>query len=341
MHNLYKLIENTLIEKWEAYPVFENKADFKTAIHIFTRIALEKVIKDCSVKDKEFSFNASQITLPDEIVDKVKEFTENQFENFRLACQSGFPFSLLDNAITKKALKKFLKRDNSILGDIIRNYPWISEKELDKRYEIALKNFKEKIVKACIALDKQRSEGDYKADYYLLWLIKEATGIEFDFVIPKKEFLIVSQIISSYLSECKCNKKVTELLDFLFFKTKDEISNSSLCENFSSEFFNVILQQLQNRTFSDWPNKLNCIEELLKRLKPEEITKALLSSEDPILLTIGNHLQAVYKAKALKDTIPHFYALMDLLPNFTSVEVTNIFHLPFDDFVLKKKKLGN
>ncbi len=64
------------------------------------------------------------------------------------------------------------------------------------------------------------------------------------------------------------------------------------------------------------------------------VARVLGSSKDPITSEIGNHLLEALTARSLRDAIPHFNVLKELLPNINSSHIEIIFAAPLLNFVM-------
>ncbi len=187
-------------------------------------------------------------------------------------------------------------------------------------------------------------EGDNKAGYDLLWLIKEAAGCVYD--IPENDSFnheTVTKILSKFIGCLMANEN--ELLEdapifleilyhpssigeFLFERLLDSFSNTL--------FINFTLRQLKNIPMDQWPDKTRIIRLLLEDKDCKlTVARALAASNDPTTSEIGNHLLDAFTANSFNEAIPHFEALEKLVPCFQEMFFEQVFGRHFIKFSKK------
>lgn len=344
--NYLNAIQETLIEQWNKYvqPLQINHEDLIAGMKLLTKIAVETINKKSSKKeiesiDKSVSLDTESLN---ESVDKIKVFVEDKARSFRRVCQTGFPFSLLDNTSTEIALRDALEHDDSILSRFIMlDGNWISEKELEQKFGEPFKRLQTReIVEVCSDFKQAYvKNGDNKSGYYLLWLIKQATGCNYK--IPEKEdfnHMTVAKVLNQFFAESGSLINAPNFIEILHYRVSR--INKPLYQEFLDSksyliFLNFAVGQLQSISMDKWPSKADIIIDLLETVTVESklaIAKALASSKDHITSEVGKHLLAALIARSFRETIPHFNSLVELLPNFNHTNAEIIFGHPFIEF---------
>jgi hypothetical protein len=350
----FDLVQKTLAENWSKYeqPLRINHDDLTTGITLLTKIAVETINREASAQESDsiakrsihkFSSETKALSL----ADKIKAFVEDKAYSFRKACQTGFPFSLLEISATETALKQTLENYGSILFHfmILEGSVWMNEEELDKRFGKTLQQLKaSEIAEVCSELKHAYvRNGDNKAGYCLLWLIKQATGCSYE--IPDKQTFnssTVAKVLSKFFAQefnpviAQINSaNFVEILHYRSSRIDQPLYHEFLDRNSCFAFLNFVIEQLQCIPMDKWPSKSEIITDLLEMVTSEGkliVAKALASSEDSKTAEVGNHLSSALKATSLREAIPHFNALMELLPNFNDTHVEIIFGRPFIKF---------
>ena len=348
--NYSVLVKATLIEKWNQYiqPLRINEDDLTAGIALFTKIAVEAIDKGGSVKEsespsisvrREVSLETASL---DATVDKIKAFVEDKAYVFRRACQTGFPFSLLETSPTEIALKHALEHYDSILSHFMMlEGSWMTESELDERFGGPFQRLQaSEIAEACF--DMKRAyvrDKDNKAGYYLLWLIKQSTGCVYE--IPEKSSFnhtTVAKVLSKFFAGSGSLRNAANFVEILHSRSSrlDQFLYQEFLDPKScSIFLNFADGQLVEIPMDKWPSKAGIITDLLETVTLERklaIARALASSKDPTTSEVGNHLLAALTARSLREAVPHFNALTELLPNFNYKHVEIIFGRPFVEF---------
>lgn len=348
--NYFKLVKETLTEKWGQYrqPLRINADDLTAGMTLLTKIAVEAIDIGCSEEESESlsistSHEISLETAPlSGVADKIKAFVEDHAYAFRRACQTGFPFSLLENSSAKIALKHALEHYDSILYHFMTlEGSWMNEKELDERFGGPFQRLQaSEIAEACSDLKRIYVEnGDNKAGYYLLWLIKQATGCDYE--IPEQGSFndtTVAKALSQFFANSGSLTNAANFVEILHHRSSR--LDKSLYQEFldppsCSVFLNFAVGKLQDIPMDRWPSKAGIITALLETVTSESkltIARVLASSKDPTTSEVGNHLSAALTARSLREAVPHFNALTELLPNFNYTHVEIIFGRPFVEF---------
>lgn len=339
-----EITEDTLNEKWRDEKSLQvNKDDLTIGMKLLTKIAaetVEKVAKSKSTDTSGFPFETVPLC---KLVAKIKIFIENNAYAFRKICQTGFPFSLLEGSSAKMALKHALTDYNgSILASfLLLEDGWLNEKELNERFASAFQRCElSEIAIACYTLKESYiKNGDNKAGYYLLWLIKQAIGGTYE--IPEKDSFnnsTVAKVLSQFVDSGFLTN-ATNFVEILYYR--DSLSDTLLYEEFlvripCTIFLDFTMRQLQNIPMDQWPNKASIIVRLLETLTPESnitLAKSLASSQDMTTSIVGYHLFTALTARSLKEAAPHFHALLELVPH---IHIQSIFGRPFIAFCHNK-----
>ncbi len=346
----FRLVKETLTDKWSQYrqPLRINEDDLTAGITLFAKIAAETVATTDSVKESESpSLSASrEISLETAslagTVDKIKAFVEDKAYAFRRACQTGFPFSLLESHPTERALKHALEHYDSILSHFMTlEGSWMSESELDERFGRPFQRLQaSEIAEACSDLKRAYvRDKDNKAGYYLLWLIKQATGCVYE--IPEKisfNDTTIAKVLSEFFAGSGSLTNAANFVEILH--SRSSRLDQSLYQEFldpksCSIFLNFAVGQLVEIPMDKWPTKAGIITDLFETITPESklaVARALASSKDSTTSEVGNHFLAALTARSLREAVPHFNALTELLPNFNYTHVGIIFGRPFVEF---------
>lgn len=346
------LVKEILIEKYgqqslSPSPSIIQEEDFQVGLQLFTKLAVLSIKPEGSSKlsDKKIELESEEVK---ETTTKIKEFIEEYSFNFWQICETGFPFSILDPKVSETTLDRALKSGDSIVTHLIKHDDsvWFTEKELEEKFGEAFKHLNiEGIGEACLELERAYiREGDKKAGYYLLWLIKHISGCNFE--IPSKETFdksIVKVVLSKFIFSkfitltypIKYPNNFIELLHFKSSRFHSPIYQSLLMPECHSIFLNYTLSQLHSVSMAAWPNKRQLIIELLETtidISKAVIAQVLKSSSDPQTAEVGQLILSVLISKSLRAAIPHFYRLQELLPNFDRACVEIIFGRPFVAF---------
>lgn len=276
------------------------------------------------------------------VVEKIKVFVEDKAYSFRKVCQTGFPFSLLDNSNTEIALRHALEDYDSILFHLMTlEGTWMSEQELDERFGGPFKRLQaSEIAETCSDLKRAYiRNGDNKAGYYLLWLVKQAAGCGYE--IPEKDSFnnsTVAKVLSQFFADSGSLTNASSFVEILHYRSSrldESLYQGFLDPKSSSIFLNFVARQLQDIPMDKWPSKASIITGLFETITPESklvVAKILVSSKDLTTSKVGNHLLAALTARSLREAVPHFNALVELLPNFNHTHVEIIFGRPFIEF---------
>jgi hypothetical protein len=344
------LVKETLTERWSQYkqPLPINDDDLTAGITLFTKIAAEAVDASGSGKESEsVSLSAShEVSLetasPSEAVGKIKAFVERNAYAFTRACLSGFPFSLLKRNNTELALKYALKDHDSILSRFMTlEDSWMSESELDERFRGPFQRLPaHEIAEACSNLKRAYvRDKDHKAGYYLLWLIKQATGCVYE--IPEKRSFndaTVTKVLSEFFAgpgSLSNKANFVEILHYRSCRLYPFLYKEFLDSKSDSIFLDFSLRQLVEIPMDKWPSKAAIITDLFETITPENkltVARALALSKDSITSEVGNHFLAALTARSLREAVPHFNDLRKLLPHFNHTHVEIIFGRPFVKF---------
>ncbi|HEY4832530.1 MAG TPA: hypothetical protein VIH61_08240, partial [Waddliaceae bacterium] len=348
--NYFRLVKETLTKEWSQYgpPLHTNDDDLTAGMTLFAKIAAEAVDTSGSVKESEsLSISAShEVSLETAslagTVDKIKAFVEDKADTFRRACQTGFPFSLLESHPTELALKLALDYHPSILSHFMTlEGHWMSESELDERFGGPFQRLQaSEIAETCSDLKMAYTQDkDNKAGYYLLWLLKQATGCVYE--IPEKSSFndaTVAKVLSEFCAGSSSLRNAANFVEILHSRSSgldQPLYQEFLDQKSCSIFLNFSVGQLVEIPMDKWASKAGIITDLLETVTLEirlAIARALASSKDPITSEVGNHLLAALTARSLREAVTHFNALTELLPNFNCTYVEIIFGRPFVEF---------
>jgi len=351
--NDQELVQKSLMKSCDQpFSSFMQEKDFKIALELFTKIAVSSAKKLDLIEFKQLgrSPNLSdkkkfpQSDALVRITEKIKIFSEKYAYDFWRAYNGGFPFSMLDPTTSKKALKKALRSNNSIIVHLFKqdHSDWLTEGELDLKFGEAFKRFHPgEIREACSDLKRAyTSNHDDEAGYYLLWLIKRFAECDFE-IPPKSTFgpsTVKSVLTQLILSQPTSSRFPNRLLDILYFRSsrlETALHQSLLKPTCQGIFLQYTVNQLQAIPMSAWPNKGNLIVELLTTVAAQTkavIAQDLQSSADAETSKVGGHILNALHAISIKAAIPHYYALTELLDNFTGTDIELVFRSPFPTF---------
>jgi hypothetical protein len=345
----FGLVKETLTEKWSQYrqPLCINDDDLTAGMALFAKIAAEVVDTSDFAKESESpSLSAShEVSLETAswsgTVNKIKAFIEYNACAFRRVCQTGFPFSLLESHPTEHALKRALDYDSILSHFMMLEDSWMSESELDERFGGPFQRLQaSEIAKACSDLKRAYvRDKDNKAGYYLLWLIKQATECVYE--IPEKSSfndVTIAKVLSEFFAGPGSLRNAANFVEILHSRSSRldrSLYQEFLDQKSRSICLNFAVRQLVEIPMNKWPSKVVIITDLLETEALENklaITRALASSKDPATSEVGNHLLAALTACSLREAIPHFNALTELLPHFNYTHIMIIFGRPFIEF---------
>lgn len=341
--NFLRLVKETLAEEWSSYkqPLLTNEDDLSAGMFLFAQIAADAAKSDSPLLAANRVTSAETESLSGTAA-KIKKFVTDKSYIFRNACQTGFPFSLLESSLTKLALKHTLENYDSILFHFMMlEGHWKSESELNECFGRPFERLQaSEIAHACYALKRAYvNDNNNKAGYYLLWLIKQAAGC--DYQIPEKGSFndtSVAKVLSEFMAGSRSLKNTAHFVEILHFRSSrldqflyQEFLDPSSC----SIFLKFTVNQLAKIPMDNWPGKARIITDLLETVTPESkwaVAKVLSLSQDAKTTAVGKHFLAALKARSLREAIPHFYALIELLPNLNSSHIEIIFGRPFVEF---------
>ncbi len=341
--NFLRLVKETLAEEWSSYkqPLLTNEDDLSAGMKLFAQIASDAAKSDSPLLTANRVTSAETESLSGTTT-KIKKFVTDNSYAFRVACQTGFPFSLLEISLTELALKRSLEDYGSILFHFMMlEGHWLSESELNERFGRPFERLQaSEMAHACYALKRAYvQDNNNKAGYYLLWLIKHAAGC--DYQIPGKGSFnetSVAKVLSECMAGSRSLKNTANFVEILRFRSTrldpflyQEFLDPTSC----SIFLNFTVNQLAKIPMDNWPGKAHIITDLLETVTPESkwaVAKVLSMSQDTKTSAVGKHFLAALKARSLREAIPHFYALIELLPNLNSSHIEIIFGRPFVEF---------
>jgi len=348
-------VQDILTNQWEGHESLMTTEDSDVGMQLFTQLAL-KTANDLSAtqSDTVSALSKDRVKVGEEDVSettsKVERFVKKHSCRFREICKSGFPFSMLERPACEKALKGALEDDNSIIATFMTQNEsvWLSEEELNESFGKAFKRLDIiEISEACSDLTTDYiKESNNKAGYYLLWLIKQSTGANFN--IPAKETFnksTVQEVLSQFaFSGIGQLESPTNFIEILYFRRFNNFLYKTLSQTDSHlQFLNFILSQLQNIPMDKWPGKGYIIADLLRRETPQNkitISERLNANSDSQIATIGKHLLQALQSTSLRLAIPHIHTLIKLLPNLSDSDIEHIFYIPLNTFC-KDKKIFN
>lgn len=336
----FNLVKEILIKKWSGgEPLSIKSEDLTAGMVLLTKIAVEAISNEPSIKKRQIS---AETEPPTQTADKIKAFVEERACAFRSVCQTGFPFSLLESASTKVALKCAIENYDSILSHFLNlQNGWMSERELNERFAGPFQRFQVgEISEACSKLKRAYTlNNDNQAGYYLLWLIKQAAGCNYE--IPEKNSFnnsTVGKVLSQFVANSGSITNGTNFVEILHYRsTRFETSlyHEFLDRDSCPIFLAFSMEQLQNVPMEKWTRKAYIITNLLETVNSEyrlSIAKDLALSKDPITSRVGNHLIGALTARSFREAVPHFSSLEELLPHFNPTHVEIIFNCTFSKF---------
>ncbi|MGD2168757.1 MAG: hypothetical protein PVI40_00775 [Chlamydiota bacterium] len=348
------LIKNFFTENYgQTHPSSIQEEDFQAGIQLFTKLA-----EELSINTPEASSRLSKknVRIENEPINnttaKIQQFLKKHSYRFWSACEVGFPFSKLEPMESEAALKKSLNNYQSIIVNFLKQDDsiWLTEEDLNSKFGKAfyLLNVK-KVGAACEELKvAYLRDKDIKAGYYMLWLIKHVSGC--DFKIPPKESFNASTVIkvlSDFVTSQDLVRYPTNYIELLQFRSSritPPLNWGFLDQQTTIKFIKYTVAQLQSIPIANWPNKAGIITDLLEILTTDGkkvVATALQSSSDHQTAEVGSHVLNALEATSLKEAIPHFYALNDLLSNFNYTHVEVIFGRPFPPFRHDKMAFKN
>jgi len=335
-----RVVKDTLATHWHRQPLSMSDDDFTAAITLLANIAVEAVHTNSSIKTSENGISAiartSLETASLSAADKIRAFVKNQLYGFSRACQRGFPFSRLEQHLTEAALKHALKDYSSILSHFMMlEGHWMSESELDERFKDLFQCLPvREIAEACSTLKRTYLRGkDNKAGYYLLWLIKQATGAVYEIPEPGSfNHATVANVLSEFFAGSRSLRNTANFIEILH--VRDCRLDNFLYQDFLDQkflFLRFMIEQLVDMPMDTWPSKAGIIIDLLETVESESklrIAKALSLSQDSTTSGVGNHVLAALQASSLREAVPHLHALKKLLPGLNDSHVHLIFDHP-------------
>ncbi|MDF2549572.1 MAG: hypothetical protein K0S07_639 [Chlamydiales bacterium] len=342
------IVQKTLIEKWQCYEqvLKTYPTDLTAGIAMLTQIARAAITPDLSKSPSPVLSEAPSLEKEPSraAAQKIQAYVKAHSSTFRNVCQAGIPFSLLEQSAAEAALKKTLADQGSFLFHLImgESSSWKDEAELKELVGTSLPHMQaEAIGEACFALKgPYLKEGDLRAGFYLLWLIKEAAGCSY--AIPQKSSFTahtVKQALSDALTNLSAPidpLRFIEILSYRSCRLGQPLYVACLGQKGCFHFIQFALQHLQTTSSIDqWPGKAGIISNLLENLTADgraTMAKALALSSDSKTAEIGDHLGKALEATSLNEALPHFYALKERLPNFNEAYVATIFGQVFKEF---------
>lgn len=346
MSNYINIVQTTLAKKWEICTQYlpMDEKDWEVGVQLLTRIAMATLNAPSSssqgssnqeIEEKKSDVNDKSVSLElqSETVDKIKLFIEHNAYAFRIVCESGFPFSLLSTTSAEMALKHSLENHDSILLHFIKKEDSsISEEALAKRIEAFQRLQANEIPKAYSQFNYAYVRGDHSAGYYLLCLIQQTTGCTFN--MPEKEAFnasTVDDVLSFFFATADSHENVINFMKILYYRssTRDPfLYEQTLKRNSYLAFLNWVDTQLSHLPLDTWPNQTDIITNLLKTSTlqgKQVIAQALAANQGTTTSQVGRNLLAILAATSLREVLPPTYALMELLPEFNTNDVKNIF----------------
>lgn len=347
MANYLGLVKETLVKDWARFesPLLLREEDFTAGVALFTKIALEAIQKDDAPKKADFVASEESDAEPTPVLetsDKIKAFVEKKSYYFRRACQTGFPFSLIESPMTEVALKQFIKRfDSMIACFLMAEDHWMGEEELNERFSGPFERLEaSEVAEACVYLTQAYArQKDNRAGFYFLWLLKQAAGCHYD--IPEAADFnheTVSKVLNQFIKNdgsLKISSKFVEILLGRGSRLDAFIYQQFLDAEALPIFLNFAVNVLNWVPMHRWKGKGGAITDLLETLSPrskESLATMLISSDDHETRIVGEHLHAALTATSLTQAIPHFYALKEQIKGFNESHIQIIFGRPFEDF---------
>jgi len=331
-------------------PVEIDARNGSVAKQLFAELAFEAAARDLSkCQSPVLSKDSVKVGEEDpEIANKVTKFVKERLYYFQHACESGLLFSMLERSACKEALRNYLTSCRVPIVALLMTQNksvWLTEEELNTSFGGAFGHLCiGEIGKACSELTRAYEENsDHKAGYYLLWLIKQSTGSNFS--IPPKETFngssvkeVLSQFITSDSGKVALPSNFIETFLFRSYRGATPLCTIFLEANAYSRFINFIIDQLQSIPMDAWPEKGRIITDLLEIVSSSSqskiiIARGLSSSVDTQTAQIGLVILNALQATSLTSAIPHFYALIELLPNFDHTSIRYIFNKIFTPFL--------
>lgn len=201
---------------------------------------------------------------------------------------------------------------------LMQSDEWMTEEELDCKFGTAFQNLDISVIaQACYHLQEAYiKDGNSKAGYYLLWLIKNSADCSF--AMPKKEGFKFHTVADTLSQPFRMNHPINyiEILCYQAKGSKKFLYNEIFIIDFDISF---VIYQLTHIPISEWPNKAKMISNLINIQRPEYqlyIANALATSTDPATAAIGYHLSALLNPSDFKQAIPHIDALIKMSVTF-------------------------
>ncbi len=253
--NYNAIVERVLIQTWnyndDSWRVdrpYVPKKNFKLAVPIIAKIAVEEAAK----KYPEIHAEISNPDCARFIENKVSEYVKSHFTSLREAIKSGYPFTQSES---ERVLRHNLHDSCSIIDSqflvLLEDDAWLSEEELTVRENLARYD-SELISRTCVKLMTRYLQGNLKAGYYLLWMIKNDTGA--DYQIPESQsfkFGDVEWVLSRFIENKGTVESPHRLFEICFARgswgpksTQKFLFNRLFRQSYHTDFLRYGLMQL-------------------------------------------------------------------------------------------------
>jgi predicted Zn-ribbon and HTH transcriptional regulator len=364
----FDLVQEILTQQWDQHcqnelPLPIKSVDLTAGMKLLIKIALKAINQQNSLEESIVNNINGQVSLDEfstQITVKIKGFIEDKADAFKKVCKTGFPFSLLEASATEASLMTFLKnsttekysfqRWGSVLSHFMKleESIWMNEEDLNRCFTTnTLRCFQIREIAATCSNLKQAylKNGDDKAGYYLLCLIKQTAGCVYD--IPRKDSFndsTAAKVLSLYFIDDGLVADTQRFLEILYHRNSrsDAFLYQELLDSESrSILLDFTVEHLQNiPRQGQWPNKGRVITDLLEIITPKKrvkLAEILSSNTDPFTSQVGSHLLASLTAFSHVKALTHLYSLIELLPHLNHTHVEKIFGRRFILFCLNNQ----
>lgn len=252
-----------------------------------------------------------------------KKLSYNLYILHKTCINEGFPIGEIETSVAEKMLERLLEDRHSVLGAYL-----LSENvdlpllEVEKRLSCFLSRVgTSEVNRACIELCKEYKQGNLKAGYFLIWLIKHSAGCIFK--MPAHHEVDVSTLPSLVEKQCIDGLMDKPLL-FIDLILKGKIYEELL---FGRELF---IQFVMNR-FEDFAVLPLLFAPLSSKHKLRLAMQSIVSQR-PLLHSFGVKAKSVLESSNFTAALPHCYQLQEIFPQYGEEEFFQLFRVPLPPF---------
>lgn len=334
----------------QSAPLPVNQEELKAIIDSIAKIAFETLSLDWFNSQQtmpnpftEFTSTNDRIDYivtkapQHEIIQRIEEFVQDNMKLVTTACRSGFPFLKLETSKQEATIRNYLSQsENSVVKTYIETLcsNHVNDLDIEQSCTEQLKN----ILSDVLPEELERAFSSLAVDqtnqgrFCFLWLLKMITGSSFEI---SKDFSTIEQILLHFFLNPTASVSNPKAFISIFNTLFNRLSHNIFNTDFYLHFLRFALSQLKTFSIDEWPAKSDLLLELLINVGREEcitIADCLASQNVPLTAQVGSHLVIVLNAVTLKEAIPHYYALLRLIPNLTPQIASLIFKRPFLSF---------